>query len=104
MGIWWTIGCILAVGGGVLCWHNFYLSFIRYPLHRLRHQPRETFRWSSGIPLIGSLCVGVGLALMKVGGALPTATPLTLALASAAVDTGGIHWFLGTMAWRWLKE
>jgi hypothetical protein len=104
MGMWRTIGGILTIGGGAFCWLNFYLSFIRYPLHRLRGQPRETFRWTSGIPLIGSLCVVAGLVLMKVSGALPSTALLALALASVALDTGGIHWFIGTMVWWWLKE
>lgn len=81
--------------GALLCVTNFYLSFLRYPLHRLRRLPRESYRWSSGIPLVGSLLVALSLfRLHAVPGILPAA------IALIAVDTGGIHWFIATMVYQ----
>lgn len=35
--------------GALLCLFNFYLSFLRYPLHRLRGLPEKSFHYASGI-------------------------------------------------------
>ena len=81
--------------GALLCITNFYLSFLRYPLHRLRGLPRESYRWSSGIPLFGSLLVALSLfGLHAAQGVLPAAMVLI------AIDTGGIHWLVGTMIYQ----
>src|SRR5690242_11486886 len=81
--------------GALLCITNFYLSFLRYPLHRMRGLPRESYRWSSGIPLVGSLLVAVSLlGLHTLRGMLAAAILLI------AVDTGGIHWFVGMMIYQ----
>ena len=81
--------------GALLCIINFYLSFLRYPLHLLRGLPRESYRWSSGIPLFGSLFVALSLfGLHARPGMLPAALGLI------AIDTGGIHWFVGTMIYQ----
>ncbi len=77
--------------GGLVCLTNFYLSFLRYPLHRLRGLPRESYRWVSGIPLFGSLFVGLSLLVLH---SLPGILPAAIVL--IAIDTGGIHWFVGT--------
>src|SRR5580658_3637120 len=46
-----TLALIAFVSGAILCVTNFYLSFLRYPLHRLRGLPRESYHWDSGIPV-----------------------------------------------------
>ena len=78
--------------GGLSCLLNFYLSFLRYPLHRLCGRPRESYRWVSGFPIVGSLLVG--LSLLKLH-ALPGL--LAPAVVLMVVDTGGLHWFAGSM-------
>ena len=81
--------------GGLLCLTNFYLSFLRYPLHRLRGLSRESYRWVSGIPLFGSLLVGLSLLVLH---SLPGIFPAACVL--IAIDTGGIHWFVATMVYH----
>ena len=85
--------------GALLCLTNFYLSFLRYPLHRLRRLPKESYRWVSGFPLFGSLFVGLSLlGLHDLSGMIPVAVVLIL------IDTGGIHWFVGTMIFQFVYE
>jgi hypothetical protein len=81
--------------GALLCLANFYFSFLRYPLHRLRGLPREAYRWESGIPLLGSLLVGLSLFGLH---ALPSTVIAALVL--IIIDTGGIHWFAGVMVYQ----
>jgi hypothetical protein len=81
--------------GTFLCLTNFYLSVLRYLLHRLRGLPRESYRWVSGIPLFGSLLVALSLlGLYAPPGMLPAAIALIV------IDTGGIHWLLGVMIYQ----
>jgi len=81
--------------GALLCLTNFYPSFLRYPLHRLRGLPKESYRWVSGFPLLGSLLVALSLFNLH---ALPGMLPA--AIVFIAIDTGGIHWFVGTMIYQ----
>ena len=81
--------------GALLCLTNFYLPFLRYPLHRLRGLPKESYRWVSGFPLVGSLLVGLALFNLH---ALPGMLPAAIVL--IAIDTGGVHWFFGTMIYQ----
>jgi hypothetical protein len=86
----------LAFGfGAFLCVTNFYLSFLRYALHRLRGLSQESFRLVSGFPLVGSLLVAFSLLALR---SLPFMLPVGIAL--IAIDTGGIHWFIGTMIYH----
>jgi hypothetical protein len=78
--------------GGFLCCANFYLSFLRYPCHRLRGGTKEDYKWVSGIPLFGSLFVAV--ALLKFWSVTPILIPSVLLI---VIDTGGLHWFIGTV-------
>jgi hypothetical protein len=90
---------IAFVLGTLLCLINFYLSFLRYPLHRLCGLSRESYRWESGIPIFGSLFVGLSLfGLYTIPWMLPTAITIM------AVDTGGLHWFIGVMIYQSFHE
>ena len=84
-----------AVGTCISCL-NFYLSFIRFPLHRLRGRPRDEFHWVSGFPVIGSL-------LLVIAAANLTAWPILMwsVLIVSLFDTGGLHWFAAAMLFRW---
>jgi hypothetical protein len=75
-----------AVGAVVAC-VNFYTSFLRYPLHRWRGGTRDDFRWVSGFPIVGILCLLFAAACLS-------AHPLLMwtALALALLDTSGPHW------------
>ncbi len=74
--------------GGFISIGNFYFSFLRYPIHRLRHGKDAKYQWVSGIPLMGILSV-VGLIH------LPKSLWLNvLAFLFLCIDTGGIQWFV----------
>lgn len=77
---------------------NFYLSFLRHPLHRRVNRGRP-FIASSGIPLIGSLLLWVGAYLLLSAGAARLGAS---ALILSAFDTGGIHWLLISLGYQWL--
>jgi len=78
---------------------NFYLSFLRYPLHRLRGLPKDSYRWVSGFPLFGSLFVALSLiGLHEVSWMIPVAIVLIL------TDPGGIHWFVGSVIYQLVHE
>jgi hypothetical protein len=76
--------------GGFVCLLNFLLSLLRYPLHRLRGLSPESFRFQSGLPLIGSILVALSLLGLHSKSAV-----VPIAIGLIAIDTGGIHWFLG---------
>jgi hypothetical protein len=70
---------------------NFWLNFVRVPLARMRG---NEVRWVSGVPLFGSL-------LLAWFAAWHWSEPgwFWVSVAVAALDTGGIHWFLGMILW-----
>jgi hypothetical protein len=84
--------------GGAVCVLNFYLSFLRYPVHALRGKADE-YRWVSGLPLLGSALVVLSLSLVQ----LPI-WALVIGVIVAALDTGGMHWFVGVLAWQALRQ
>lgn len=89
-----SLGSVLIGLGIATAGLNFYLSFIRGLVHRLRHGSLEGYRHVSGIPLIGTLFVvaggiaGFGWRDTSIAG-----------LAATALDTGGAPWFL-ISTWR----
>ena len=88
-------GWILFAIGALICAVNFYTSWVRYPLHRLRGGAPEAYRWVSGIPLVGTLLVMLAWArwLRLEGAAWIDVTALLLVL----IDSGGPHWMIGTV-------
>jgi len=92
---------LLFAAGGFVCLLNAYLSWLRYPLFRLRGGQPDDYRWVSGFPWIGSL-----LVVVAWGGEIREQGSLALdvlAWSLVAVDTGGIHWFLLIMVCQGLK-
>lgn len=86
------IGLVLFGLGTLITCVNVYTSFIRYPLHRWRGGTRDDFRWISGLPIFGSLFLWLAaLALIHHPVLMWTA------LITSLFDTGGLHWFAGTM-------
>jgi len=83
-----------AVLGLLLGTFNGYLWIVRPWLYRVRRGSMDGYRFVSGLPLFGTLCV-VASGILGFG-ELPTA--LT-GLGATAVDTGGLHWFLFA-TWR----
>ena len=94
----WYIGIVLLCLGGVISSLNCYLWFIRYPMHRLRGGTRESYRWISGFPLVGSLFLWMAAVFL-----LHHRILMWTALAISLLDTGGIHWFAGVMLY-WLAR
>ena len=96
------IGWLLFGLGACVCLVNCYLSWLRYPLHRARGGSPETYRWASGVPLVGSSLVVIAWVFWLRGyGSLPldvTAWVLVL------IDTGGIHWFLIATVADWFQR
>lgn len=84
----WALGLL----GGFVCLLNFYLSFLRYPLFRLRGGRQEDWKWISGFPLVGSLFLAV--AWFGWLRELDSVTLDVLAWTLVVLDTGGIHWFI----------
>lgn len=85
------IAWVLFVAGGIVCALNCYLSWLRYPLHRARGRSRESFRWLTGVPLVGSTLVGGAWVLLR------HSEPRWITGAAALLvlaDSGGPHWFL----------
>jgi hypothetical protein len=80
------------VAGGLVAGLNFYLSFLRYPLHRATGRP---YRHVSGLPLLGSL-------LLFPFAALHLESPLLLGLSVLflCLDTGGIAWLAAVLLWQ----
>jgi hypothetical protein len=81
--------------GGLVSALNFYLSFCRYALHRLRGGSRESYRWMSGFPLVGSLLVALSIVRFYDAPWI-----LGIALVLIAIDTGGIHWAAGVLIYQ----
>jgi hypothetical protein len=92
-------GAILFALGALISCLNFYASFLRYPVHRLRGGTRENYRWSSGLPLIGSLALWASIPLLLHRQPWPW-----VAFGLSLLDTGGLHWFAGTMLWMSWRE
>ena len=81
----------LLILGGFICCLNFYLSFLRYPIHKMVGGKKDNYKGVSGFPLIGSLFVAISLFRYS-----HITWIFVTAMILIAIDTGGIHWFLGT--------
>jgi hypothetical protein len=90
---------VLFAFGAYLCALNFYLSFLRYPLYLRRGLPKESYKFASGIPIIGSLIL---FLLARYTNLPPVMFYAAIGLIIA--DTGGIHWAVASIAYYGLKE
>jgi hypothetical protein len=88
---------VLIVPGGAIALLNFTLSYLVVPWRRHVSGRTET-RVASGLPLIGSLLLIAALFVAPAGPMRWIATALLL------VDTGGPHWFLGSVIWHQIAE
>lgn len=73
---------------------NFYWSFLRYPMHRMRGGTEENYRWISAAPLVGSFLIVLTLPFLDTPAWL-----WWLGVSCAVADTGGTHWLIAAMAW-----
>ena len=77
--------------GGFIALLNFYLSFLRYPIHKRFHSD-QPWHYVSGFPLIGTILLMV--PTMCIG----DSAWLWLPIAFMLMDTGGPHWFIISIA------
>ena len=89
-----TAGLAVLLVGLAIAALNFYLSFIRPRLFYRAHGSLDTYKFVSGIPIIGTVVVVVGTVL-GFGTLLCTA----LGLLAVVLDTGGSVWLLAA-TWR----
>jgi hypothetical protein len=95
-------GWALLIAGSVICLLNFYRSVLRYPIQRALGRSAESYRWASGIPVLGSVAVVVAWIFWTRH---EQSRALDLAAGTIALlDTGGIHWFIAALIYQWLKE
>lgn len=81
------LGCYLSLT-------NFYLSFVRYPIFRVRGGNADDYRWISAVPLLGSLLIVAALPFIDTNIWL-----WWFGVVCAILDTGGLHWFVCVMAY-----
>jgi hypothetical protein len=91
-----VIGWALISFAALIAAMNFYLSFLRFHVHRFMGWE---YRWVSGAPLLGSIALLVAYLF------LPQPLTLWLAVPLSVIDTGGILWllltvFLMTFVWK----
>lgn len=92
--VWEVLTYSIFVAGAFVCCLNFYLSFLRYPLCRLRGQE---YKWVSGVPVFGSLLLVIALAMVH-----DSPVFFWIGTSIALLDTGGLHWFAVAMLWMCL--
>lgn len=83
------------VFGAYLCLLNFYISFLRYRIHLWRGLPKESYKFVSGIPLLGSLIVFLLVRCTNLPPAMQYAGVVLI-----VIDTGGIHWAIGNILYQ----
>ena len=81
--------------GGLVSALNFYLSFCRYHLYRIKGGSRESYRSVSGFPLVGSLLVALSIVRLY-----DKPWILVFAFVLIAIDTGGILWLAGVLIYQ----
>ena len=95
------VGYGVFVLGAIVSGANMYTSFLRYPVHLVLGKSRDSYKYVSGLPLIGGLVL-IGAWLLPPSLWLCLATALLMLL-----DTGGIFWVVVTV-WSdpsfWGKE
>lgn len=92
------LGLALFAVGGLFAGFNVYTSFLRYPLHRWRGRSAESFRWVSGIPI-------VGIVLLLFAGACLRDYPVLMwtAFVLAFLDTSGPQWLAAFLIYKLIR-
>jgi len=88
-------GTALFVFGAFIACINAWGSFVRPMFVRLA---RRSLKRTSGFPLIGSLCLWTAAWLLH-----PASSLAYWALAVSLLDTGGPHWFIGSVVYHSLR-
>lgn len=90
-----VLGFTLLGVGAFISLINFYQTFLRFPLYRVRGGARERYQWVSPVPMIGSALLVISAILLR-----DSTLWVIVAMAIAILDTGGIHWFVFWMIWH----
>lgn len=90
-----NIGIALLALGTLITSVNCYLSFLRYPIHRLQGGTRENYQWVSGLPVFGSLFLWISIPFLSTSPWL-----MCFAIVFSLLDTGGLHWVLVLVLWE----
>lgn len=82
------LGYVLISVGTLIAVSNFYLSFLRIPIHRMIYPHRPDPGFVSGLPLVGVFSL-LGLVFVEV-----SAVIAVVVLVSLLIDTGGVQWLI----------
>ena len=94
-----TFGWIAIGIAAVIALLNFYLSFVRYRIHRFRGGSADACRFVSGIPGLGSVALLAGALL------IPSSwSALGVIAVIALLDTAGLPWFFLALGIDALKK
>jgi len=77
------------IGGAIFACINFYLTFIRATLWRLRRKSMDEWKNVSGLPTIGTFCIFVA-CYFSFGAFGSTLVGLVILI----LDTGGLPWIV----------
>ncbi|HET8923884.1 MAG TPA: hypothetical protein VFN26_12925 [Candidatus Acidoferrum sp.] len=86
-----------------ICGLNLYLSFLRYPLFRLRGRTAE-YRYVSGFPFIGTVMLVWTLFSQRTLHSHLPPWAVLIFIVIAALDTGGPHWFIASQVRYYRKK
>lgn len=95
------VGYGIFILGAMVSVLNLYISWLRYPIHRVLGKSRDSYKHASGLPMFGGLVL-IGAWFLPQSLWLNTVTVLLM-----LSDTGSISWFV-IMVWSdssfWGKE
>ena len=94
-----VIGAAVCAFGLAVVSLNFYLGYLRYPLYLASGHPKESYKFISGLPLLGSLAVWIGAPFLR-------SYPWVIwpSLAVSLLDTLGPHVLLVVLAIMVIKS
>ncbi len=88
-----AVGWVVLVPAALACAWNCFLAFIAPWLHRRKHGNLDEYRSVSGLPVIGSLLIGMAALFMH-----PSAVLGVVLLLLYAIDGYGLVWVLVALA------
>jgi hypothetical protein len=94
-----AVGIILFCLGAIGTLANFWLSFLDYPLYRLRGGSPADYHRMSGLPFLASGFLWISMPLLSRQPAF-----MWGALLLSLFDTAGIHWMVGDELYRLWRD
>jgi hypothetical protein len=93
------IGIVLFCLGAIGTLANFWLSFLDYPLYRLRGGSPADYRRMSGLPFFASGILWISMPFLSGQPAFMWAAFLL-----SLFDTGGVHWMVADDLYRLWRD